>query len=184
MKWQIDPAHTSVEAAAKHMMFTTVRVRFPGATGEIEFDPENPAAAKTIDLAVPVASLSSGDDRRDGHLRSPDFFDAASHPEISFASKGVTSGSNGRFKVSGDLTIRGTTKPVVLDVVFHGIGADPMKPERQRAFVDAKTVIDRREWGLVWNMPVPQGVLVSHDISLEISAQLVSEVAVPEAKAA
>ena len=185
MKWQIDPAHTSVEAAAKHMMFTTVRVRFPGATGEIELDPEQPQAAKIVDLSIPVASLDSGDTKRDGHLRSPDFFDAQTYPQVGFHSTAVRLvDKDGRYEVKGDLTIRGETKPVTLDVMVHGIGPDPMRPGRQRAFIDAKALIDRREWGLVWNMPVPQGVLVSHDIRLEISSQLVSEVAASEAKAA
>jgi polyisoprenoid-binding protein YceI len=185
MKWQIDPAHTSVEAAAKHMMFTTVRVRFPGATGEIELDPKEPQAAKIVDLKIPVASLDSGDARRDGHLRSADFFDAQTYPELGFRSTGVRRvGEGGQYKVTGDLTIRGETKPVTLDVVVHDIGPDPMRPGQQRAFIDAKTSIDRREWGLVWNMAVPQGVLVSHDIRLEISSQLVSETAASETKAA
>jgi polyisoprenoid-binding protein YceI len=183
MKWQIDPAHTSVEAAAKHMMFTTVRVRFPGATGEIELDPESPGTANVRDLSIPVASLDSGDERRDGHLRSADFFDAQAHPDLTFRSTKVE-GDDGRFRVTGDLTIRGTTKPVTLDVALHGIVPDPMRSGRQRAFIDATAVIDRREWGLVWNMPVPQGVLVSNDIRLEISSQLVTEVAAEAAKAA
>lgn len=184
MKWQIDPAHTSVEAAAKHMGFTTVRVRFPGASGEIEFDPERPGTAKVVDLSIPVAQLNSGDDRRDAHLRSADFFDADRAPTITFRSTGVRTVGEGRYDVAGDLTIRGTTKPVALSVAVHGIVADPMRPGRQRAFVDAKTRIDRRDWGLVWNMPIPQGVLVSNDIALEISSQLVSEVAEETAKAA
>ena len=184
MKWQIDPSHTSVEAAVKHMAFTTVRVRFPGATGEIELDPEKPGAAKVVDLTIPVEALDSADERRDAHLRSADFFDAETYPAVTFRSTKVTPAGAGRFDVTGDLTIRGTTKPVVLGVALHGVVADPMRPGRQRAFVDATAVIDRREWGLVWNMPIPQGVLVGNDIRIEISSQLVTEVATETAKAA
>src|SRR5690242_8713921 len=103
MKWQIDAAHTSVEAAAKHMMFTTVRVRFPGVTGEIEFDPDKPATAKVRELSIPVATLNSGDDRRDAHLRSGDFFDAEAHPRITFNSTSAVPAGNGRYRVTGDL---------------------------------------------------------------------------------
>lgn len=180
MKWQFDPAHTSVEAAAKHMMFTTVRVSFPGTTGEIDLDPDRPERAK-VSLSIPVAALSSGDPKRDAHLRAVDFFDAEEHAHITFRSTSVERAREGAFTVKGDLTIRGTTKPVVLDVTLHGIVDDPMAQTRKRAFADAKARIDRREWGLVWNMPVPQGVLVSHDIGLEISAQLTSEAAVGQA---
>lgn len=181
MKWQFDNAHTTVEAAAKHMMFTTVRVKFPGATGEIEFDPDRPESA-AVQLAIPIASLFSGDARRDAHLRSADFFDAESHPEITFTSTGVRRSGEDLYAVTGDLTIRGTTKPVRVDVRLQGIGNDPMGKNRQRAFIEAKTRIDRRDWGLVWNMPVPQGVLVSHDIDLEVAAQVISaEAAVSQA---
>ncbi len=180
MKWQFDPAHTSVEASAKHMMFTTVRVSFPGATGEIDLDPDRPERAR-VSLSIPVAALTSGDPKRDGHLRSADFFDAENHAQVTFTSTGVERAGEGAFTVKGDLTIRGTTKPVSLDVTLHGIVDDPMEQTRKRAFVDAKAKIDRREWGLVWNMPVPQGVLVSHDIALEAFAEVTSGPAVSQA---
>ncbi len=174
MKWQFDQAHTSVEASAKHMMFTTVRVDFPGATGEIDLDPDRPESG-SVRLSIPVASVRSGDEKRDGHLRSADFFDAESHPKITFASTGVKRTSADRYNVTGDLTIRGTTKPVVMDVTVHGIVDDPMGKDRKRAFIDATTRIDRRQWGLVWNMPVPQGVLVGNDITIDVSVEVVSE---------
>ncbi len=180
MKWQFDPAHTSIEATAKHMMFTTVRVSFPGASGSIDLDPDRPETAH-VDLAIPVASLRSGEDKRDGHLRSADFFDAEKHPTITFASTSVARVGKDTFRATGDLTIRGTTKPVQLDVTLHGIVDDPMGKDRKRAFIDAKTKIDRREWGLVWNMPVPQGVLVGTDIAIEVSAQVLTEAGVAKA---
>lgn len=178
-KWQFDPAHTSVEASAKHMMFTTVRVDFPGTTGEIDLDPDRPESAH-VRLTVPVASLHSNDPKRDAHLRSADFFDTERHPDATFESTGVERAGKDTFTVKGDLTIRGTTKPVKLDVSLLGIVDDPMGKSRKRAFIDARTRIDRRDWGLVWNMPVPQGVLVSHEIALEVSGQATS----PEAAAA
>ncbi|MBI2983139.1 MAG: YceI family protein [Chloroflexi bacterium] len=179
MKWQFDAAHTTVEASAKHMMFATVRVRFPGATGEIDFDPDRPEAAR-VRVTIPVSSLSSGDEKRDGHLRSADFFDLAKHAEIVFTSTAVRPAAGGAFRVSGDLTIRGTTKPVVADVTLHTID-DPMVKGAKRSFIDAKTTIDRRDWGLVWNMPVPQGVLVGHEIAIDVSAEVMEVVAASRA---
>lgn len=170
MKWQFDPAHTIVEASTKHLMFTTVRVNFTGTTGEIDFEPGKPNAA-WVKLAVPAGSLESRDERRDGHLKSPDFLDVANHSEISFASSGVEQVGENVFKVSGDLTIRGTTKRIVVDVLLHGVFDDPRTGKR--AFLDANVTIDRREWGLVWNMPVPQGLLVGNDVTIEFSVEAV-----------
>lgn len=179
MKWRFDPAHTTVEASAKHMMFATVRVRFPGATGDIDLDPDKPETAR-LSVSIPVAALSSGDEKRDGHLRSADFFDAERHPEIVFKSTTVQRAAEGTFRVSGDLTIRGTTKPVVADVTLHTID-DPMVKGAKRSFVDAKTTIDRRDFGLVWNMPVPQGVLVSNEITIDVSAEVMEVVPASQA---
>jgi polyisoprenoid-binding protein YceI len=179
MNWQFDPSHTTVEATAKHMMFATVRVRFPGAAGEIDLDPDRPETGR-VRVRIPVASLSSGDERRDAHLRSADFFDAETHPAIAFASTSAQPTGGGRFRVAGDLTIRGATKPVVLDVALRTID-DPMVKGAKRTFVDAKTTIDRREWGLVWNMPVPQGVLVGHEIAIDVSAEVTEVAAVSRA---
>lgn len=168
MKWQFDSAHTIVEASAKHMMFTTVRVNFTGTSGEIDLDPDHPDAA-AVRLGIPAGSLESRDERRDAHLKSADFLDVANHPEIRFTSAGVESVGENLFKVTGDLTIRGTTKPVVVDVLLHGVFDDARTGKR--AFLDAKTTIDRREWGLIWNMPVPQGLLVGNEVTVEFSIE-------------
>ncbi len=147
MKWQIDPAHTTVTVAAKHMMVTTVRGRFSGATGEIEFDPERPEAGGVV-LRIPAASVNTGEDRRDAHLRSADFLDAETHPDIVFASTKVTARGKDRFVVEGDLTMRGVTRPVSVDV-------------------ELAATVDRTRWGLTWNMPVPSGVLVGEQLTLD-----------------
>lgn len=171
MDWQLDPAHTSVEAQAKHMMFTRIRVRFPGATGEISFDPRSPESAR-VSLDIPVATVQSGEERRDAHLRSADFFDAERYPVIAFRSAEVRKVGSDRFAVAGDLSIRGTTRRVTVEVELQGPLADPMAEGRSRAFIEAKARIDRRDWGLTWNMPVPQGVLVSNEIVVEVAGQL------------
>jgi len=166
MQWQIDPHHSTVTASAKHMMLTTVRGAFSGASGVIDFDPANPEAGG-VELRIPAASVNTGDERRDGHLRSGDFLDAETHPEIVFKSTKVTQKRKDTFVVDGDLTIRGTTKPVSVDVELVGIVADPRAG--QRAVFDAKFSFDRTRWGLTWNMPVPNGVLVSEKISIDTS---------------
>ena len=164
MQWQIDTSHSHVTAAVKHMMLTTVRGAFSGASGVIDFDPAKPEAG-SIELRIPAASVNTGDEKRDGHLRSADFLDAETHPEIVFKSTKVTQKNKKEFVVDGDLTIRGTTKPVAVDVELIGIAVDPRAG--QRAGFDAKFTFDRTQWGLTWNMPVPSGVLVGEKISIE-----------------
>jgi polyisoprenoid-binding protein YceI len=166
MQWQIDPSHSMVSAAARHMMLTTVRGAFSGTTGVIDFDPANPEAGG-VELRIPAVSVNTGDERRDTHLRSQDFLDAATHPEIVFKSTKVTPKGKDEFVVDGNLTIRGTTKPVSVNVELLGIQPDPRSG--QRAAFDAKFSFDRTQWGLVWNMPIPSGVLVGEKITVEAS---------------
>jgi len=181
MQWQIDPNHTTITAAVKHMMLTTVRGGFGGATGVIDFDPAKPEAGG-IELRIPAKTVNTGDEKRDGHLRSADFLDADNHPEIVFKSTKVTPKSKGEFVVDGDLTIRGTTKPVVVGVELIGIAADPRAG--QRVGFDAKLSFDRTQWGLTWNMPVPSGVLVGEKITIEASIAATPQVKQSEAIAA
>lgn len=165
MKWQIDPAHTNVTVAVKHMAISTVRGRFTsGAEGSIEYDPQAPEIAR-VELRIKAASIDTGDAKRDGHLRSPDFLDAEKYPEIVFKSTKLTPKGKAEFVVDGDLTIRGTTKPVSVKVDLLGIAVDPKAG--QRAGFDAKFSFDRTQWGLTWNMPIPSGVLVSEKITVE-----------------
>jgi len=181
MQWQIDPSHSSVSAKVKHMMLTTVRGSFSGVTGVIDFDPAHPEAGG-VELRIPAASVNTGDEKRDGHLRSADFLDAATHPEIVFKSTKVTPRGTDEFVVDGDLTIRATTKPVSVDVELVGIAADPRAG--QRAGFDATFSFDRTQWGLVWNMPIPSGVLVGEKISVEANIAATPQVKGIEAVAA
>ena len=176
MQWQIDTSHSSVTAAAKHMMLTTVRGAFSGTSGVIDFDPADPESGG-IELRIPAASVNTGDPKRDGHLRSADFLDAETYPEIVFKSTTITAKGKDEFTVKGDLTIRGTTKPVTVDVELLGIAEDPRAG--QRAVFDARFSFDRTQWGLVWNMPIPSGVLVGEKIKVEASVA-----ATPKAKGA
>ncbi|MGE3267982.1 MAG: YceI family protein [Chloroflexota bacterium] len=169
--WTIDPAHSLVELAVKHMMFSTVKGRFPKMAGSIVFDDANPSAS-SVTAEIDAASIDTGDAARDGHLRSADFLDVETFPTITFQSTDVVArGSN--LVVIGDLTIRGVTQPVSLEVELSGQGTDPWGG--QRVGFSASTTINRKEFGLTWNQALEAGgVLVSDQvkISLEIQAML------------
>jgi polyisoprenoid-binding protein YceI len=179
MKWQIDPAHASASVSARHMMLSTVRASLSGTSGELDFDPARPEAAR-IRLAIPAASVNTGDEKRDGHLRSPDFLDVDRFPYITFQSDGVRRDGDG-YVVTGDLTIRGTTLPAEVRVVVNGV-VDGMKGKV--AGFSGTATIDRTKWGLVWNMPIPGGVLVSEKLKLEFDLQAVEAVAAQATAAA
>lgn len=172
--WTIDPAHTTVEFSARHMMITTVRGRLKDVRGSIVVD-ENEPARSTVDVEFSAASLDTGVEQRDQHLHSADFLDVANHPTITFKSRrieGARVDEGARFKVVGDLSIRGVTREVTLDASYEGRGKDPWGGERLSFEATAK--IDRREFGLTWNQALEAGgLLVSNDIKLTIDAQAV-----------
>jgi polyisoprenoid-binding protein YceI len=173
--WQIDPAHTSVEFAVKHMMIATVKGRFAEVAAELELDEENPAKSR-VAVAVDVASIDTRQDQRDAHLRSPEFFDAETHPKLTFASKRIDGSLDGDFRIVGDLTMRGVTREVTLDASFGGDGKDPWGNAR-RAFT-AKGKVDRRDYGLTWNQTLETGgILVSDDVKISIDAEFVKKAA-------
>jgi polyisoprenoid-binding protein YceI len=166
--WKIDPAHTSVEFSAKHMMITTVRGRFADVEGTIYTDERNPRNS-SVEAVLKTASIDTRSEQRDQHLKSADFLDAAKFPEITFRSTRID-GDKDEFKLSGDLTIHGTTKEIALDVTFEGEGKDPWGGER--AGFTAKGRIDRRDFGLTWNQALETGgVLVANEIKLTIEVQ-------------
>jgi polyisoprenoid-binding protein YceI len=174
--WEIDPAHTTVEFAVKHMMFTTVRGRFKNLTGTIRVDERNPDESR-VEVEFDAGSIDTGVADRDAHLRSADFLDVENHPKMTFRSTRVSGAhrkEGDRFKVTGDLTIRGTSIPATLDVTFEGLGKDPWG--KQRSGFSARGEIDRREWGLRWNQALETGgVLVGHTVKIEIEAQAVKQ---------
>jgi polyisoprenoid-binding protein YceI len=166
--WKLDPAHTSVEFSAKHMMITTVRGRIADVEGTIYTDEKNPQNS-SVQATLKAASLDTRSDQRDQHLRSADFLDAENFPDITFRSTRIQ-GTKDEFKLTGELTIRGTMKEITLDVTFEGEGKDPWGGER--AGFTAKGVIDRRDFGLTWNQALEAGgVLVANEIKLTIEAQ-------------
>jgi polyisoprenoid-binding protein YceI len=174
--WTLDPAHTAVEFAVKHMMFTTVRGRFKNLTGTIHIDEQNPGNSR-VEVDIEAASIDTGVADRDAHLRSADFLDVENHPRLTFRSRrieGPYAKEGDRFTIVGQLTIRGTSMEVTLDAAFEGLGKDPWGGER--AGFAARTEIDRREWGLKWNQALETGgVLVGHAVRIEIEAQAVKQ---------
>ena len=174
--WNIDPAHTDVLFSAKHMMVTTVRGKFHDVTGTITLDEENPASS-TGSFTVAVASLATGVEQRDGHLRSADFFDADSRPTATFTATKVEARGGSDYAVTGDLTIRGTTRPVTFDVELLGFYTG-MNGARRAGF-HATGKINREDFGLSWNVALESGGwLVGKEVKLEL------DLAVEEAVAA
>ena len=174
--WQLDPNHTTVEFAVKHMMFTTVRGRFKTFSGKVQIDERNPDQSR-VEVTIDAASIDTGVADRDTHLKSADFLDVEHHPTITFRSTrvdGAHKNEGDRFKVAGELEIRGTRMPVTLDATFEGLGTDPWG--KQRSGFAARTEIDRREWGLRWNQALEAGgVLVANSVKIEIEAQAVKQ---------
>lgn len=168
-QWQIDPAHTQVQFEVKHMMFAKVRGRFEELEGTLALDLDDPEAS-SVEVVIAADSITTGQEERDEHLRSPDFLDAEDYPELKFRSTSVEGLGGDEFRVTGDLTIRGETREVELDVTRHGSGTDPWGNERI-AF-GATTKIDRRDFGLTWNQALETGgILVGQDVMISIEAQ-------------
>jgi polyisoprenoid-binding protein YceI len=169
--WTIDPGHAEVGFVGRHFGLTKVRGRFVGVDGQVTIgdDPARSYAEVTIDMA----SVHSGDRSRDDHLRSADFFDVTEHPSASFRSTDVEV-DGAHATMLGDLTIKGVTRPVRLDVDYLGHAVDPWGNDR--AVFSARGQINREDWGLTWNMILEAGgLLVSKEITLEIEVELVRQ---------
>ena len=168
--WKIDPSHTTIEFTAKHMMITTVKGRFVDVEGTIVADEQNLADSE-VTATMKAATIDTRSDQRDTHLRSADFLDVENHPDVSFKSTRIE-GTKEQFKLTGDLTIRGTTRPITLDVTFEGSGKDPWGGTR--ASFSAHGKFDRRDYGLTWNVALEAGgILVSNDVKINIEVQAV-----------
>ena len=169
--WAIDPAHTDIQFSAKHMMVTTVRGKFAGVSGALELDEAEPVRS-TGRVTIAAASLSTGVDQRDVHLRSADFLDVEHHPEITFAATSIEPVRDSHYRVAGDLTIRGTTRPFTFDVEYLGVYAG--LDGGRRAGFHARGTVNREAFGLTWNVALETGGwLVGRDIRLEIDVAAV-----------
>jgi polyisoprenoid-binding protein YceI len=168
--WSIDPAHTTVEFSVKHLMISTVRGHFGAVTGSIVLDEQNPLAS-SVTAEIDVTSISTRQEQRDAHLRSPDFFDVETFPSIQFQSTRIERDGD-HYDVYGSLTIRDVTREVVLHTSDEGRGGDPWGG--QRAAFSATTKVDRRDFGLTWNQALETGgVLVGNDIKITLEVQAV-----------
>jgi polyisoprenoid-binding protein YceI len=167
--WTLDPSHSQVSFAAKHMMVTTVRGTFGDVTGQIALE-ENDLTNSEIEATIDVAGLTSRDAKRDGHLLSPDFFDVENHPTATFKSTKIVRKGGDKYEVTGDLTVRGETKPVVLNAEYDGKGVNPWGQEIMG--FSAATEINRKDWNLNWNVALEAGGwLVGDKIKLEIATE-------------
>ena len=172
MIWYIDPFHSQVHFSVKHMMLSTVRGRLGKLTGRLELDPQKPEKG-SFTVSADVADINTGDAKRDGHLRSGDFFDAEQFPTISFKSNAIFPKGEGRYTASGDLTVRSVTRPVSFEIDLLGVAADGQGGQKLGA--TATVTIDRTGFGLTWNMPVPNGVLVGEKVKIEVDVQAYDE---------
>ena len=171
--WKADPAHTLVEFSGKHMVITTVKGRFTGVDATIVVD-ENDPTNSSVTATVDAATLHTGVEYRDNHLRSADFLDLENHPTLTFKSTRVEQISEDESRVTGDLTIRGVTREVTLDTTLEGRGTG-MQGDERIAFT-AKTQINRKDWGLTWNVALEKGaLLVGEIIKIEIHVQAVKQ---------
>ncbi len=172
-QWLLDPSHSSVEFAVKHMVISTVRGRFAKYSADIHFDeaqPHNSVVEATVDLA----SVDTREPRRDDHLRSADFFDVQNHPTMHFKSRSITPQGRGQYKVVGNLTIRGITREVALDAAYSGIAKDPWGS--LRAGFSLEGSVNRKDFGLVWNQALEAGgVLVGDTIKIAIDGEIVKQ---------
>ena len=172
-RWAIDPSHTSVTFRVRHMMITNVRGEFGQLDGEVRFDPRRPGQA-SVKVEVDVASINTREDKRDAHLRSADFFDADNHPKMTFESKSVAKKGDG-YEITGDLTIRGTTREIVLKVDdVTAEHTDPWGGRRIGASASAK--IKRSDFGMTWNTALEAGgVLVGDEVTIGVDVSLVKQ---------
>jgi len=183
-KWIFEPGHSAAEFAVRHMMVSYMRGLFKNVHGSIDFDPDNPAGVAAVEATIDAAAIWTGDDERDAHLRGQDFLNAETYPDIVFRSTEARCVGGADFKVTGDLTLRGVTRPVVLATRYLGRwqcpyweGDKDLGPTTRIGFV-ATTAINRHDFGVSWNAPLDRGGMVVGDevaITLDVEAILESD---------
>jgi polyisoprenoid-binding protein YceI len=175
--WDLDPAHTRLGFAARHAMVATVRGGFNVFSGVITIDHANPERS-AAEVEIDAASLSTGNDQRDAHLRSADFLDVENHPTLTFRSSGAERVDDEEYRLHGELTIKGVSRPVTLDLEFQGSSPDPFG--NVRAGFEGRTTINRKDWGLTWNVAIEGGgILVGDKVKIELDVSAVKRVETP-----
>jgi polyisoprenoid-binding protein YceI len=173
--WQLDTAHSSINFAVRHMVVSRVRGRFTDWEGQVTFDPESPQQS-SVEVRIKAASVTTAEAQRDAHLRSADFLDVETFPELTFSSREVHSIGDGKLRITGPLTLHGVTRDVSLDAEYLGWAKDPWGGER--AGFSAKTSLDRRDFGLTFNQVLETGgVLVGDRIDIQIDIEAVKKAA-------
>jgi polyisoprenoid-binding protein YceI len=172
--YKIDPAHSSASFSIRHLMISNVRGSFSNVNGTVVYDSDNPSDS-SIQAEIEASTLNTGDAQRDGHVKSPEFLHVEQHPKFQFQSTKVEKAGEGEFKVTGNLTIHGVTKPVVLNV--EGPSTESKDPwGNTRIGASATTKIKRTDFGLVWNAPLETGgVLLGDDLKIELELSLVKQ---------
>ena len=168
--WTIDSAHSHVEFAVRHMMVATAKGRFTDVKGTVGFNGTDLSTA-SIEVEIPIDTINTSSEQRDAHLKSPDFFDAANFPSLSFKSTGITGDVDGEFEIVGELTIRGVTKPITLKAESHGTVRDPWGLDR--AGFSASGKINRHDYGLNWNAALETGgLVVAADVRITLEIEI------------
>ncbi len=172
-QWKIDPSHSAVHFSVRHMMIAKVRGSFAKFEGALELDDAS-GAWKGVTADIDVASIDTKEEKRDAHLKSADFLDAATHPKMTFTSTGVDKRGDDRLVVKGNLTLRGVTKEVTLDTEVLGRGKDPWGGER--VSFTAKTQINRMDFGAKWNQALEAGgLLVGEKVDIELDVEAIRQ---------
>jgi len=170
--WSIDAGHSAVHFGVRHMMFTKIRGRFTRWSGELRLDPSD-LPSSSVEVTIDAGSIDTGDAQRDAHLKSADFLEAEKFPALTFRSTKVEDLGEGKLRVSGELTIRGVTRPVVLDTEYAGRVKDPWGNDR--AGFAARAAIDRTDFGLRWNQALETGgLLVGNKVEIELEIEAVA----------
>lgn len=169
--WTMDPAHSVVGFSVRHLGISTIRGRFTDASATLSVGDD--LASTALSAEIEMASVSTGNEGRDGHLQSTDIFNVESQPKMSFASTSITEAAGGGYQVTGNLTLNGTTHPETLDVEFFGTETNPMDSSSRAGFA-ASGKVDRTKYGIDWNVPMPGGgAMLANDIAVTLDAQLV-----------
>jgi polyisoprenoid-binding protein YceI len=173
--YAIDPSHSRIGFVARHAMVTKIRGSFNEFEGSGHFDAENPTKSH-LQLTIQAASIDTRNADRDAHLRSNDFFDMETYPTITFASTAVAQTGDDEYRVTGDLTIKGVSRPVTVELEYTGTAVDPYG--NQRIGFEGKTTVNRKEWGVNWNAALEAGgVLVSEKVTLEFEVSAIRSAA-------
>ncbi len=171
-KWSIDPAHSEVVFKVKHLMISTVSGKFDKSTATVETDGDDFTNAK-INFSADVSSINTGNEQRDGHVKSAEFFDAAKYPQLTFTGTKFEKAGGDNYILNGDLTIRGITKNVQLTVEYNGTGKDPYGNIKAGFGLTGK--INRSDFGLSWNVPLENGVMLGEEIKLSADVQFLKQ---------